>query len=221
MRNEELYHFGVKGMKWGVRRYQNKDGTLTSEGKKRKAKEFAKEFSKQTKKDGYSYPAQNRLSKTKEMVDLYNSKELSAARKKYMDVAKLERDYWNNDSLVNEYRKVAANAAAQKYGRPYDEMLRFYTSGDGDQGDGSSFGYYLKSKGKSIREYEGEVMKAGQEYRTACKSATESLLKEYGNTPVKVTYAKNFRKNTTVSQVVEDVLDIMVLDELYPDSKEG
>lgn len=35
MDNKTLYHHGVKGMKWGVRRYQNKDGSLTEAGKKR------------------------------------------------------------------------------------------------------------------------------------------------------------------------------------------
>ena len=32
----ELYHYGVKGQKWGVRRYQNKDGSLTTAGRKRR-----------------------------------------------------------------------------------------------------------------------------------------------------------------------------------------
>ena len=35
MYNNELTHWGIKGMKWGRRRYQNKDGSLTPEGKKR------------------------------------------------------------------------------------------------------------------------------------------------------------------------------------------
>lgn len=33
--DNELYHHGVKGMKWGVRRYQNADGSLTTAGKNR------------------------------------------------------------------------------------------------------------------------------------------------------------------------------------------
>lgn len=35
MYQTELYHHGIKGQKWGIRRYQNRDGTLTEEGKRR------------------------------------------------------------------------------------------------------------------------------------------------------------------------------------------
>lgn len=42
MDNNELLHWGIKGMKWGVRRFQNKDGSLTPEGKKRYKDEMDK-----------------------------------------------------------------------------------------------------------------------------------------------------------------------------------
>ena len=35
----ELYHHGIKGMKWGVRRFRNEDGSLTDAGKKRYARD--------------------------------------------------------------------------------------------------------------------------------------------------------------------------------------
>lgn len=45
----ELTHHGIKGMKWGVRRYQNKDGSLTPAGKKRLDRDIKENMGK--KKD--------------------------------------------------------------------------------------------------------------------------------------------------------------------------
>lgn len=40
-----LCHFGIKGMKWGIRRYQNKDGSLTPQGKIRYSEDYKRAHS--------------------------------------------------------------------------------------------------------------------------------------------------------------------------------
>lgn len=81
----ELYHWGVKGMKWGVRRYQNKNGTLTNAGKKRAAKKrmTADEKERASRKN-----------------DLKNRRTMSDADlRKKIDRLKMEKEFKN---LTNE-----------------------------------------------------------------------------------------------------------------------
>lgn len=49
--SEEIYHYGVKGQKWGVRRYQNEDGSLTDAGKKKYAADEEKRIKESRKQD--------------------------------------------------------------------------------------------------------------------------------------------------------------------------
>ena len=55
IRTSYLAHYGIKGMKWGVRRYQNSDGSYTSAGKNRRKRtnSFDYESTKQLRKKSY------------------------------------------------------------------------------------------------------------------------------------------------------------------------
>ena len=66
MENDQLYHWGIKGMKWGQRRFQNKDGSLTPAGRARYS-EAGEDSDKANKSpDSDSPPPKTRATMTNE-----------------------------------------------------------------------------------------------------------------------------------------------------------
>ena len=85
-----LQHWGIKGMKWGVRRYQNKDGSLTPAGKKRYDRDKADNLSKK-KENRVDTSEPNPRRWVKE--DLERSQKVtSAASELVKEASKLERE---------------------------------------------------------------------------------------------------------------------------------
>ena len=88
-----LQHYGIKGQKWGKRRYQNEDGTYTEEGKKRRRVGYTEEAKEDEKSDNKS-TSERIVEKTfKEMT----RKERRAAKKKarHDEKARKERREFN------------------------------------------------------------------------------------------------------------------------------
>lgn len=115
--NDELQHYGILGMKWGIRRYQNKDGSLTAAGRKRYDTE---EPEKKTASNESSTPRVAAKSAS-EMTDEELSKALNRMRMEQqyneMTGAKNNNQYQNQQSLTNPPSNTGAlsNAELQAY----------------------------------------------------------------------------------------------------------
>ena len=67
-----LVHYGILGMKWGIRRFQNKDGTLTAAGKARYSDHLTKKDNKWIKKNAAKITAKARKKSEKELIKYAN-----------------------------------------------------------------------------------------------------------------------------------------------------
>ena len=111
---DELYHWGIKGMKWGIRRYQNPDGSLTAAGRKRYTNSDGSLNEKGKKKFGDSYnPNPQRRKTVSEMTD----EELNAAIAR----ARKEDEYNRLRPAINPEANTKAKSKAMS--RLIDDMV--------------------------------------------------------------------------------------------------
>lgn len=89
----ELYHHGILGMKWGIRRYQNKDGSLTPAGKRRRDKmsEEAIRFEDLSRKkpEELSNQELRQLNERQQLLNQYSNNKKSGVAKQILTRAAL------------------------------------------------------------------------------------------------------------------------------------
>ncbi len=117
----ELSHHGIKGQKWGIRRFQNKDGTLTNEGRERYNED------EDTYESDSTINSENKHNKVRKGFIIGGAIAATAAaaagatwyltrKKKEEELAKTKDMY--KDAMVKAHnygKKLGYNEAAQKY----------------------------------------------------------------------------------------------------------
>ena len=108
----ELYHHGILGMKWGIRRYQNKDGSLTAEGRKRYGIEEGQKTSPyESTQERVSYDIvkdkklneEIRKAALRDEALMKSAKSYTDASNKFLEAERIFGEKWSKDHKGKEW----------------------------------------------------------------------------------------------------------------------
>ena len=184
-RTDELYHHGILGQKWGIRRYQNKDGSLTPAGKKRYSiTDVSNEFS-------------NSLNQNKDAVA--RIKEVGPKIGNMADELgkKYEREF-NNVKLSDESKQYILKSLEYDLGSGTDDPELFDLLVNEYVGDEVNRVVYKKLSTDMQNFYSMQ-----DKYWDDVKSVTSGIIEKYSNADIVDTdYKTKFG-----AQVVNDLID--------------
>ena len=202
-----LQHYGVLRMKWGVRRYQNPDGTLTEEGKKRytasyrygqkikpvltqEGKDHFRVHDKVYKLD-FETPKKQAM---KEMDELMKNSSIQSWKRGGME---LHRRY---------QEKVAEDWVKKEVENYTDEDLRRYKwlSAYDDMFPGEGFDRYMNEHmgKKGYDEFMAKVSAVHGRYTENLKKQAESFVKDLSDEPI-----PEFDNGSVKSLVLDSILN--------------
>lgn len=147
--DDELQHHGIKGMKWGVRRYQNPDGSLTEKGYKK-----------------YYNSEGNFTNKAKKLIgkSIGGKSEFDSYTTKYGNkkgVAKSNRQSVSTEYFDKTYGGHFKNKAIAnlKKNKKYDKYFEKYKGKDEFTGDGGEYHEMIREWAPGYKKFEDKMKK--------------------------------------------------------------
>lgn len=191
----ELYHHGIKGMKWGVRRYQNPDGSLTAAGKRK----YRKAVTRYVNAEKQARTIDERMKAYSKLEDSFRKHAVSC--KEAVD------KHWSAMERMHEYQKPYLDEWGRLNDAYKSKHKSIYTEDDIPDKDREAIQRQAaKNVGYDEKEYKrlrADFEKARDNAERECKKVADSILEKYGDTPV---LNEGYMNEQKTRDIVSDVL---------------